>query len=803
MIKIQQRELHVDGRARVLMAGEIHYFRVARAEWADRVDSLVAAGCDTVASYIPWLFHELPDGTIDVTGATRPERDLAAFVDLCADRGLRFLARPGPYVMAELKNEGLPYRVLREHPEILPSGWDGVRPHTATVDYLAPAFLEEAQRWLHTALAPLASRLEPDGGNVVAVQLDNEIGMLQWVTNSPDLTDQLVHDLHAWAAERHGDALASRYPVPAGLPWADAVRSPHEEWAAALRVDLGLFMRDRFARYARALQRFAEEAGIHDVPFLINIHGTSDGDGGPFPIGVSQLVDTYAGVPGVLAGSDHYLGEVTLGVATDLHVINALMAAVNDADQPTTSLEFEAGSGDYGGGDDMQYDPSSVALKTRWSVAQGNRLINYYLFAGGINPMLDEPVGDGNDRLSFTGERHGTAAPVGPEGQRSVTFPATRDVVHAVKANEPWLARMHEEHDGVALGVVLDAYMTEYHHPGSAVMTELVEDLERHRGAGPRKALGRSLLLGGFRFGGVDLQAGPPPRDQVVVLAAGRVLDLPVQEHLVTHLRDGGRLLLLGRVPEIDLEGRPCTVLADALGVRGGEVRWGGPSYFPSVVSTDGAAALGSETRVGWLQPLEAAAGTPLLLDVSDRSPCAVEVQVGPGRAAVVAAELPSHRAFFTDVLDRLGVRPGLEFEPSVPGLLATTTATAEGERLLHLINISGHPNTAAFALDGTKVFGGRPVDVPARSGWMLPLGLEVPLGRIVEATAEVTHADGTSLSLLPIGPGGFAVVETDRELSTDDGTDLRRDGRRWTVTSVDGSPIHLSSTPNPTEGTR
>ena len=43
-------------------------------------------------------------------------------------------------------------------------------------------------------------------------------------------------------------------------------------------------------------------------------------------------------------------------------------------------------------------------------------MINYYLFAGGINPPLDEPVGDGNDRISFTGERHGTAAPDRPRG---------------------------------------------------------------------------------------------------------------------------------------------------------------------------------------------------------------------------------------------------------------------------------------------------------------------------------------------------------------------------------------------------
>ena len=118
----------------------------------------------------------------------------------------------------------------------------------------------------------------------------------------------------------------------------------------------------------------------------------------------------------MLSGSDHYLGDLTIAQRRDLYLINAFMAAVHDADQPLTSVEFEAGTGDYGGDLATPYDPSAVDLKTRLCVAQGNRLINYYLFAGGINPPLDEPVGDGNDRIAFTGERHGTAAPVGPEG---------------------------------------------------------------------------------------------------------------------------------------------------------------------------------------------------------------------------------------------------------------------------------------------------------------------------------------------------------------------------------------------------
>ena len=63
MIEISQRQIRIDGEPRIVMAGEVHYFRVARAEWGQRLDLLLEAGCDTVASYIPWICHELPDGT--------------------------------------------------------------------------------------------------------------------------------------------------------------------------------------------------------------------------------------------------------------------------------------------------------------------------------------------------------------------------------------------------------------------------------------------------------------------------------------------------------------------------------------------------------------------------------------------------------------------------------------------------------------------------------------------------------------------------------------------------------------------
>ena len=714
---------------------------------------------------------------------TSPQRDIGAFVDLCAEHDLWFVARPGPFVMAELKNEGLPYRLYREHPEIMPVGWDGVPAPTRTVDYLAPAYLTEVRRWYDAVMPVLARRLQPSGGNVIAVQLDNEVGMLAWVANSPDLTEGLVADLRDWLATRYGAALDDRYPV-AGDPqaWIEAVRSPKETWAAALRVDLGEFMRERFARYLGVLRDYATAAGVRDVPFIVNVHGTEGGSAEPFPIGISQLMRSYAGVPGFISGSDHYVGDMTIATTTGLYLLNAFSAAVHDADQPLTSVEFEAGSGDYGGGLDNQHDPSGVELKTRLFVAQGNRMINYYLFAGGVNPMLDAPVGDGNDRISFTGERHGTSSPVGSLGERGLAYEPTARAVAAVRAQEPWLAGMREEHDELALGFIPDAYLTEYHYPGSDVMGEVVADLTAHRGAGARQALARSLLLAGFRFGARDLQGTrDEPLPRVIALATGRYLAAAVQQRLVTHVRDGGNLLLLGLVPDADLEGRPCTVLADALGVRGGEVHREAFNRFPSVVTGPWLAL--PETRVGWFQEVHAPGGEVLLRAATTGDTCGVEVSSGAGKAVLLTAELPCDPGLFAAAAGRLGVVPGLTNDARVPGLFATSTVDDTGGRLLHLLNVSGYANPTRLWHDGNPQFGGRILVLPPRTGRMLPVDLRLPAATVCWSTAEITGHAPRAIGFELLAAEDVIVVRTDRRVSADRPCDIRADGPVSTIT--------------------
>jgi beta-galactosidase len=203
---------------------------------------------------------------------------------------------------------------------------------TRTLDYLAPALLAEARRWYASVMPVIAARLAPRGGNVIAVQLDNEVGMLSWVSNSPDLTETVLADFAAWLGATYPAAeLRARYPFDPGDPVARraAVQSPAEAYAPALLRDLGRCMRDRYARYLSALRGFAEERGVTGVPFVVNIHGTGGGRGFTFPIGISQLFEAYTRDPGYVSGSDIYLGDLTVNNVQDLYLLNAFQHAVH------------------------------------------------------------------------------------------------------------------------------------------------------------------------------------------------------------------------------------------------------------------------------------------------------------------------------------------------------------------------------------------------------------------------------------------------------------------------------------------
>ena len=768
MIEIKSKQILIDGKPQLIMCGEIHYYRLNREDWQDRLDKLKQSGCNAVATYVPWLIHEPVEGEVDLTGMTRPELDLRAFIDLCDENDLYFFVRPGPFIMAEMKNEGLPFWVYEKNPEMIPTGWDQQPATTKTVDYLHPGFLEDVKNWYEAIMEIVTPRLYPKG-NIIAFQLDNEIGMLSWVSNCPDLTDFVLDDFYGWLRKEYDtDSLLLRYPFNLSEKNTrnQAIRSPQEAYTLALMKDLGYFMRDRFARYIAVLREYAEEFGVKDIPFIVNIHGTGGGRGFTFPIGISQLYESYTQGPGYLSGSDIYFGDLTIETFQDLYLINGFMDSVHLPDQPLTSVEFNCGDGNFGNNLSGRYDPSAADFKTRMCIAQGNRLINYYLFAGGRNYRFDESLNDGNDRISFTGEHHGFAAPVGPEGELNYTFPRMARSIKTMMAVADKLAAMDEERDNISFAFIPDYYMTEYRYPQSVKMAEVLSNIEANRGSGSWESMGRAMLLMGYRFGAIDIQNNPLSVKDTAVLAlpSAKYMDRKIQSKLVDYLEAGGKILLFGEVPQFDMEGNECIVLGDALGVKVVGEKRDSSEYYLSLNAINWAAPR-PETRTHFVQVLESETATPLLKVYGTDEVCAFDARVGNGRAVIIAAAYPCDLPFYKSVFEQLGATAKLTHDCDEHGIFSTSTANEDGERFIHLINLDGFDKTLKIYSEGEALFGGRDLLLQSKEGAMLPVNLKLDIGTIVYSTAEIIKVEEGSIEFHLTQVEDVIALKTSREI--------------------------------------
>lgn len=741
MIECKNKQILIDGQPQLIMAGEIHYYRLDREDWQDRINKLKMAGLNTVSTYVPWLLHEPVEGEFDLTGKTRPELDLVEFIDLCAKNELFFFLRPGPFIMAEMKNEGLPYWLYEKHPEIIPIGWDKTPSVTGTVDYLHPGFLEAARNWYKELMRIVAPRIYPKG-NIIAFQLDNEIGMLSWVSNTPDLTDLVIDDFSEWLTSKYDShIIAQRYPFDFSIKEVrnKAIRSPKESYSLQLMKDLGYYMRHRFAKYVATLRGYAEEFGVKNIPFIINIHGTSGGRGFTYPIGISQLYESYTQGDGYLSGSDIYFGDLTVENFQDLYLINGFMDAVHLPDQPLTSVEFNCGDGNFGNNLSGRYDPSAADFKTRMCIAQGNRLLNYYLFAGGKNYRFDRTYCDGNDRIASTGEHHGFAAPVGPEGKLNYTFPRMARSVKTMMAVSEKIAVMNEEHDPISFAFIPDYYMSEYRYPKSKKMEEVISNLTKNRGASSWESMARAMLLIGYRFGSVDIQNKPLSVKETAVLAlpSAKYMDKKIQEKLVTYLREGGKLLLYGEVPQFDMEGNKCTVLANALDVKVIGEKHDAHRYYLSVETLNWAAPR-PESRTHFIQVLDSNTAVPILRVYGTNEVCGVEAKVGKGRAIVIAAYYPCDLTFFRSVFKQLDVQPALTHDFADHGIFSTSTINGNNERFIHLLNLDGFDKELTLYHEGAALFEGKKLLLQSKEGVMLPLNMRFDIGEILYSTAEI-----------------------------------------------------------------
>ncbi|MBP3041638.1 beta-galactosidase, partial [Bacillaceae bacterium Marseille-Q3522] len=770
MVEIKNKQIIIDGKPQLIISGEIHYYRIPREKWQDRITKLKSAGFNTVSTYIPWLCHEPLEGEIDFEGSTRASLNLGAFIDLCQENRLFFILRPGPLIMAEMKNEGLPYWLYTKYPDAIPVGWDGKKTTTSVLDYLHHGILKETKHWYQKVMEIALPRLHENGGNIIGIQLDNEIGMLQWVSNTPDLTQGVLEDFRKWLYEKYdAKMLLKRYPflIDNQHFFMNCIRSPKEDYVLELMSDLGYFMRHRFTKFVAVLKKMMDELGVKDTPYIINVHGSDQGRAKMFPLGISQLFEAYTQDEQIIAGSDHYIGDLTADKFQDIYLMNAYMEAVNLENQPLSCMEMQCGDGDHGlvfG--EHHFDVSTSDIKTRVSIAQGNRIINHYLFTGGVNYLMNFPLNDGNDRISFTGEHHGMGSILDSTGKPDYTYFRLSKINKILLASADKIASCSEERDNIAFAFIPDYFMTEYHYPKSKKMKEVIHDLEFHRAGYAWDTVGRAMIAAGFRFSALDIQNQAFTKSDIrtLIVPTAKFMAKIVQEKLVKYILNGGNVLFYGELPIFDLEANPCTVLIDAIGVEVIGRRDTILPYYLFVSSVNWANNL-PDICVHYVQEYKGMNLEPLLIAYDSKEICGFEKQVGEGKVIAIGTTYDYNVLFFKEILKRLGAVPGLSHDNEDYGIFLTTTINEKGEKFLHIINLDHFHKELRIQYDGEMLFEGRTITIHSNDCMMLPINAVYKDIEILYSTAEVAKVSDEAIEFRLTQPRDVILLKTNKEV--------------------------------------
>jgi beta-galactosidase len=156
--RVANGQFLLNGKPFRIISGEMHYARIPREYWRDRLRMAKAMGLNAVTTYVFWNAHNPRPGVYDFSG----NLDVAEFVREAQQEGLYVILRPGPYSCAEWEFGGFPAWLLKD-PSLVVRSRD-------------PQFLAAARAWLLRLGQEVAPLQIGNGGPIIAVQVENEYG---------------------------------------------------------------------------------------------------------------------------------------------------------------------------------------------------------------------------------------------------------------------------------------------------------------------------------------------------------------------------------------------------------------------------------------------------------------------------------------------------------------------------------------------------------------------------------------------------------------------------------------------------
>ncbi|MDP8260825.1 MAG: beta-galactosidase [Candidatus Kappaea frigidicola] len=558
--KLTSKAFKLNGNDFFILSGEVHYFRIPKRLWRKHLTLLKEASCNTVSTYIPWCWHEHDDNKFDFTGKTCPERNLIGFLDLCHEMGLYVIVKPGPYILAEYKRNGLPEWLFDNYPEVQAIDENSnIHPLKMTT-YMNPVYLKYAKRWYDNILPIIRDYQITNNKMIIMMQLCNEIAFYYWFSAEGDYNSECLKYYHEFLENKYTNIKSLNRLYKTDYSAFKKVGPPKGNVKCKKDYfgyrDWHLFYRWYYAVYLTHLLKEVRSQGV-DIPTFHNLPGWIDGRALEYPVNVIMYDELEKIAPEIMLGVDHIPETVDFRNLHDDLVCNEVARALQNHRHPTMGVEIQAGSRHH----KTRVYANELDLFYKACLVHGLKGINFYMFSQGVNPP----------RKGDLGPVFYWQTPVDNNAEPSELYDTVQKFGEFIGTHGVKIANSSKK-ASIGVGLYRPYYHTEFTIPAFGKRKFNVEDLGMHydpqrlRDSVLFDGLLRALQILNEDFMMEDLQSIDLKHlkkyKQLWVMSLD-CMDKDTQKKLANYIKAGGHLVILPTFPQKDLDLKKCTYLEE------------------------------------------------------------------------------------------------------------------------------------------------------------------------------------------------------------------------------------------------
>jgi beta-galactosidase len=543
---------HLDGKKTFFLSADYPYYRDSVDNWADRIEQLKSAHIQVISFYVPWRHHAV-NGGIDFDGSTIANRNVKRFIEICAEKEMYVLLKPGPFIHAETDYGGLPDFVNPDNDsEIDPmlSGKGVKRAWQQTLP--APndsKFNRLIKDWFEQVNEQLIKPNTYPHGPIISLQILNEgvYSDAQHPVTEYDYSSTSIEVFRSFLAEKYNNIKNYNHLHHTSVTSFTEIVPVSELGEITHEADLLRYL--DWAEYqSYYMEKLYTDWGGYietDLPYILNLNPPHDREQG-YDDWFNRLeIEKFTNQS---YGYTNWIGVVS----HDESAFNRYLLLTKRGRGP--NLEENWGFSKLY---DYRYKYTAIPFfQTVMAVAGGASGYNIYTgvstdqWDDGIDSMQEKPYPD--------------CSPITETGELTPKY-------YSLKLLNRFLHEFGSDlMECQAYSPLTWGIYNRYAQIGCWGMEAKIANLGRkpiHLGQGGFDRFQAISRKYNIDYKLLNLASGVPSIADypIITLTGGFFMEAEVQENLVSYVKEGGKLVLTHDVPVLDENMLPCSVLIDGL----------------------------------------------------------------------------------------------------------------------------------------------------------------------------------------------------------------------------------------------